>query len=104
MAIESRPMSFMSARRRRPNSSRAIDGICTAPAAVLRRADFAGLLMDGRGAGRRLLAARRRELDEQELRTDAHEFHDLGERDLVLFVVVARIDSDLGDLGEVTDD
>src|SRR4051812_10484574 len=98
MAMDSRPICFIKARRRRPNSSRAIVGIVAAPAADLRR-----VLMDGRGAGRRLLATRRRELHEQQLRAYAYEFHHFGEGNFTLFIAVAGLDTDLRDFGEVAD-
>ena len=57
-----------------------------------------------RGAGRRLLAARGREFDEQQLHADAHELDHFGERGFVLFVLFVRIDAHMRDLGEVAND
>ena len=48
------------------------------------------VLMNRRGAGRRLLSTRRRELDEQQLHADAHELDHFGERDFVLLVLLRR--------------
>ena len=60
--------------------------------------------MDGRGTGRRLLAARGRELHEQQLHADAHELDHLGECHFVFFVFFVGVDTDVGDLGEVAND
>src|SRR5688572_32562347 len=102
MAIESRPMSFMSARRRRVNSSRAILPGGTRLAAVDER--LRRVLMNGRGAGRRLLAAGGCEFDEQHLHANADEFDHFRESGFVLLVLIPRIDTHVRDLGEVADD
>src|SRR5678815_1849176 len=100
-AIESRPICLSSARRRRLNSSRPTEGTRTTVGTA--RLRFS-LLMDGRGTRLRLLAARGRKLHEQQLHTDSHELHDLGERYLVLFIFLVGLDADVGDLGEITND
>src|SRR5689334_11523204 len=102
--MESRPICLRSALRRRLNSSRpmALSGGAVGSARRrVPRADtpaWAAPLVDGRGTGNRLLTARGRELHEQQLHTDAHEFHDLGERDLVLFGLLAGIHAYMSDL------
>src|SRR4051812_36295249 len=100
MAMESRPICLSRARRRRPNSSRPMGGLRAAVAMErLRR-----VLMNGRGARRRLLSSRGGEFDEQQLYADAHELHDLGERDFIFFVLLVGLDADMRDLGEITND
>jgi hypothetical protein len=57
--------------------------------------------MDGRGTGLRLLAARGRELHEQQLHPHAHELHDFRERHFVLLVLFVRLYTDVRDLREI---
>src|SRR5687768_15791159 len=89
MAMESRPMSFINERRRRLNSSRPMARRDAAVARARWRVPWCVPwadtdLVDGRGTRLRLLAARGRELHEQQLHADAHELDDFGERDFVL--------------------
>src|SRR5688572_33387401 len=105
MAMESRPMSFINARRRRLNSSRPMARSGAAVASARRRVPLAGAaLMDGRGTRLRLLAARGREFHEQQLHADAYELDHFGEGDFVLLGIVTRIHTHVRDLGEVAND
>src|SRR6187551_3592107 len=107
MAMESLPMSFISARRRRLNSSRPMGRLAGraafAACAVPARKCLRRVLMQ-RPLRRWLLSACRRELDEQYLHADAYELDHLGERGFVFLVLFVGIDTHVRDLGEVVDD